>query len=115
MCPWCWGIPEEGTRSPVTELGMIVSWHMGVGNQTQLLFFARLSVPLTPEPAIATAFLRLKRRDVVAHTCNSNLRRLKQEDCFEFEVSLEYIVSFKHTLLHRPFLKMFWGGTIIEV
>lgn len=27
-----------------------------------------------------------------------DLRRLRQEDCFEFEVNLKYIVSFKHTL-----------------
>ena len=53
---------------------------------------------------------RLKKRDVVAHTDNSDLRRLRQEDYFEFEVSLKYIVSFKHALPDRSCLRKVGRG-----
>lgn len=47
---------------------------------------------------------------MVAHTDNSDLRRLRQEDYFEFEVSLKYIVSFKHALPDRSCLRKVGRG-----
>jgi hypothetical protein len=32
----------------------------------------------------------IRKLDIVSHTCNSVLTRLKQEDCHEFDASLDY-------------------------